>query len=87
MSEPKMLLLDEPAAGVNPILAKEIFSKIKELRDKVGITFFIIEHRIELLFDFVDYVFVMHRGKILTKGSPSMVVEDQKVIEAYLGEG
>ncbi|HDJ89897.1 MAG TPA: ABC transporter ATP-binding protein [Thermoprotei archaeon] len=86
MAEPKMLLLDEPAAGVAPKLARDIFKHIVELRDEYGLTFFIIEHRLEILFDYVDQVFVMHRGEIISSGRPDEIVKDPKVLEAYLGE-
>ncbi|MFQ6080424.1 MAG: ABC transporter ATP-binding protein [Candidatus Bathyarchaeia archaeon] len=85
MANPKMLLLDEPAAGVNPVLAKMIFDKIVELRDRENLTFFIIEHRIELLLDLVDQVFVMNKGSILASGPPEAIAKDKRVIEAYLG--
>ncbi len=85
ISEPKMLLLDEPAAGVNPALARKIFDKIEEWRRELGLTFFIVEHRLEILFDYVDYVYVMHRGKIVSQGPPEKVAEDPVVVEVYMG--
>ena len=69
MGQPKLLLLDEPTAGVAPKLAYEIFQQIARLRDDYGITFLIVEHRLEILFDFVDYVYVMHLGNLLAQGA------------------
>lgn len=85
MSDPQMILLDEPAAGVNPILARQIFDRIVELRDGKGITFFIIEHRIEFLLNLVDWVHVMHKGRIIADGPPHSISEDGRVVKAYLG--
>lgn len=85
MGNPKMLLLDEPTAGVAPILAGEIFERMLHMKEESGITFFIIEHRLEVLFKYVDYVYVMHLGKILAKGSPSEVSENRAVAEVYFG--
>jgi len=84
MSDAKMIMMDEPISGVNPVLAHEIFSRILELKDKMGITFFIIEHRLEIALKYVDYVYVMDRGHLLTQGRPEEVVDDPRVIEAYL---
>ncbi|MEM1677568.1 MAG: ATP-binding cassette domain-containing protein, partial [Nitrososphaerota archaeon] len=84
-SEPKLFLLDEPGAGVAPSLAKEIFRKISRLRDEEDLTFFIIEHRLDLLFDIVDKVYVMNRGEIIAEGRPEEIIENPKVKEAYLG--
>jgi branched-chain amino acid transport system ATP-binding protein len=85
MGKPKVLLLDEPTAGVAPKLGREIFHHIDDLRDNYDLTFAIIEHRLEMLFDFVDRVIVMHRGKIITEGKPDEVVKNPMVIDVYLG--
>ncbi len=85
MGDPKMLLLDEPTAGVAPRLAQDIFESIAKERKNRGTTFFIIEHRLEVLFRHVDKVLVMHQGKIITEGKPNEVVKDRRVIDAYLG--
>jgi branched-chain amino acid transport system ATP-binding protein len=85
IGEPKMLLLDEPTAGVAPRLAQDIFASIeKQCREK-GTTFFIIEHRLQVLFKHVERVFVMHLGRIISEGKPEDVVKNQEVIDAYLG--
>lgn len=85
MTEPKMVLLDEPTAGVAPRLAGEIFEDIEKQRKNHGTTFFIIEHRLEILFNYVDLVFVMHRGELIASGKSDEVVQDRRVIESYLG--
>ena len=85
MGEPKMLLLDEPTAGVAPRLAQDIFSSIEKQRKEKGTTFFIIEHRLQVLFRHVDQIFVMHEGRIISEGNPADVVKNQDVIDAYLG--
>jgi branched-chain amino acid transport system ATP-binding protein len=85
MGEPTLMLLDEPTAGVAPKLATEIFERIDGLRDKLRLTFFIIEHRLDLLFNYVDRVLVMHRGQIIADGKPDEVAKDAQVIDVYLG--
>jgi branched-chain amino acid transport system ATP-binding protein len=86
MGEPKMLLLDEPTAGVAPKLAYNIFEQIAELRRSLGITFLIVEHRLEILFDFVDTVYVMHLGRVLAHGTPDEIAQNAEVREVYFGE-
>ncbi len=86
MSDPDMLLLDEPGAGVNPTLAAEVFDRILQLRDRLNITFIIIEHRMELVLKYADKVLVMFNGNLLAQGSPSEILNSERVIEVYLGE-
>jgi branched-chain amino acid transport system ATP-binding protein len=83
--DPKMLLLDEPTAGVAPRLAQDIFASIEKQCKEKGTTFFIIEHRLQVLFKHVQQVFVMHQGRIIAEGDPSYIVKNQQVIDAYLG--
>ena len=85
MSDAKLLLLDEPVSGVNPTLAHEIFSRILRLRDELGLTFFIVEHRLDVALKYVDEMFVMALGKLIISGPPNDVMNDKRVIEAYLG--
>jgi len=86
MGEPRLLLLDEPTAGVAPSLAYEIFQQIEALRREAGLTFLIVEHRLEILFDFVDSVYVMHMGKMLMHGTPDEVAANAEVREVYFGD-
>jgi branched-chain amino acid transport system ATP-binding protein len=83
---PKLLLLDEPTAGVAPKLARDIFEQIEHLRNSLGLTFLIIEHRLEVLFDFVDDVYVMHTGKIVAHDSPAEIAANREVREIYFGD-
>jgi branched-chain amino acid transport system ATP-binding protein len=86
MSTPELVLLDEPTAGVNPRLSQEIFGLIDMLRKEKGLSFFIVEHKLDLLFDFVDLVYVMHQGKIITKGLPDEILSNRACVDAYLGD-
>lgn len=83
---PRLLLLDEPTAGVAPKLAREIFERLAQLRREQGITLFIIEHRLEVLFDYVDAVYVMHTGNVIAHGTPAEVGANQQVKEVYFGD-
>lgn len=85
MAAPVLLLLDEPAAGVNPNLGRKIFERIELFRQR-GLSFFIIEHRLEILFDFADWVYVMDRGKIVVEGKPEEVAKDPTFYKVYLGD-
>jgi len=86
MAKPRLLLLDEPAAGINPILGKRMFQKLKDFSCN-GTTFFIVEHRLEILFEFANWVYVMDKGRIVAQGEPHDVVDAPAFYEAYLGEG
>ena len=84
MSDPKMLLLDEPGAGVNPTLLGEIAERIVALNQR-GITFLIIEHNMDLVMNLCRPVVVLASGKLLMQGEPSEVQRDPRVLDAYLG--
>lgn len=86
MGQPKLLLLDEPTAGVAPKLAYNIFEEIARLRQTLDLTFIIVEHRLEILFDFVDTVFVMHGGSLLAHGTPAEISTNAQVREIYFGD-
>jgi len=84
MADPVLLLLDEPAAGVNPILGRKIFEKIEHFRQR-GMSFFIIEHRLEILMEFANRIYVMDKGKIVVEGEPNEVVNNPIFYEVYMG--
>jgi len=85
MSGAKMVLMDEPAAGLYPKLAHEVLTHLTEMKNKLGVTFLIIEHRLELVLPYVDHVYAMARGKIVSQGKPKKVLSDPVVIDSYLG--
>jgi neutral amino acid transport system ATP-binding protein len=84
MSDPQIVLLDEPAGGVNPSLLKRMVARIRELNDN-GLTFFIVEHNMDLVMDLSDSVIVMAHGEVLLHGTPDEVQSDRRVLAAYLG--
>jgi ABC-type branched-subunit amino acid transport system ATPase component len=83
MTAPNLILLDEPTAGINPSLANKIMDKILDL--KVDSTIFLIEHNMDVVFNYSDEIFVMARGKIIAQGAPQEIETNRDVIEAYLG--
>ena len=84
MLDPAMLMLDEPFAGVNPSLTNEIVSHIESLNDD-GLTLLIIEHELETLTELVDRLVVLANGRVLATGTPAEIMENEEVIDAYLG--
>lgn len=86
MTQPKLLLLDEPTAGVNPVLVQRIVDHIREIRD-AGVTIVIVEHNLSVVESISDEVVVMASGSVLTTGSMEDIRKNPKVIEAYLGGG
>jgi branched-chain amino acid transport system ATP-binding protein len=86
MSGAETILLDEPVGSIDPVLCHQIFNHVLRLRDELGITFLVIEHRLEVAAQYADHVFAMDRGKLVTEGTAEEVFEDERVIKAYLGE-
>jgi branched-chain amino acid transport system ATP-binding protein len=84
MTDPDLILLDEPVAGVNPTLTQKLLEKLLDLRDD-GYTFLLVEHDMEVIMNVSDTIIVMSEGKKLTQGTPEEVQSDQRVIDAYLG--
>jgi branched-chain amino acid transport system ATP-binding protein len=85
MADPKIVLLDEPGAGVNPTLMKKLIANIETLREEQGITFFLIEHDMDLVMNLCDPVIVMSEGKKLAEGNADEIKSNEAVLEAYLG--
>lgn len=85
MADPKMLLLDEPFAGVNPTLVEKLLTVLAALRKEQSITFLLIEHDLETVMNISDRVIVMADGKIIADGLPKSIYENDLVIDAYLG--
>jgi branched-chain amino acid transport system ATP-binding protein len=84
-AEPQLLLLDEPAAGMNPQETEELTAFIGEIRDKFHLTVFLIEHHMNLVMDISDRIYVLDFGKMIAHGTPAEIQNNQRVIDAYLG--
>ena len=83
-SHPSFILLDEPLAGIDPIAIEEIRELIKHIKDR-GVGVLITDHNVKETLDLIDKAYIMHEGKILMKGSPNEIIEDENVRRVYLG--
>lgn len=84
-TRPKLLLLDEPAAGMNPQETQELASFIKEIKERYGLTVLMIEHHMDLVMNISDRIYVLDFGSLIAEGTPEEVQSNQRVIDAYLG--
>ena len=84
-TEPTLLLLDEPAAGMNPQETDELTAFIGEIRDKFNLTIFLIEHHMNLVMNISDRIYVLDFGKLIAEGTPAEIQNNKRVIDAYLG--
>lgn len=85
MLNPKLLLLDEPAAGINPALTGRLLALLRRLRED-GLTLLVIDHNLGFIMQLCDYIYVMARGEMISQGTPDYVAKDQRVLEAYVGK-
>lgn len=84
-SRPKILLLDEPAAGMNPSETEELKDMIRMIRNKLSVSVLLIEHDMNVVMDLCEYIFVLDYGRVISRGTSETIQNDPKVIEAYLG--
>ena len=85
MNEPKMLLLDEPTAGINPTLINGIIDRLIKVNKDYGITLLVIEHNMKVIMSLAQSIFCLAHGKLLAEGSPDQIKNDKRVVDAYLG--
>ena len=85
MAEPRMLLLDEPTAGINPTLITGLVHKLRQINEELGITLLVIEHNMSVVMALASHLYCLAHGEILAAGSPEAIQNDQRVIDAYLG--
>lgn len=86
-TEPRLIQLDEPAAGMNNEECESLIRLIRDIHDKLGVTIILIEHHMDVVVDLCDEIYVLNLGKLLAKGTPSEIQNNPDVIKAYLGEG
>ncbi len=84
-AEPRMLLLDEPTAGINPTLIQGLMSRLRRVNEELGITLFVIEHNMNVIMSLAEHIYCLAHGQLLAAGPPEEVRSDQRVIDAYLG--
>ncbi|NIA67131.1 ABC transporter ATP-binding protein [Pelagibius litoralis] len=85
MNKPKVLLLDEPTAGINPTLINGLIDRLKRANQEFGITLFVIEHNMRVVMNLAENIYCLAHGELLAEGHPEEIQNDQRVIDAYLG--
>jgi branched-chain amino acid transport system ATP-binding protein len=85
MNEPKLLLLDEPTAGINPTAIKALIERLRQVSRELSITLLVIEHNIPAIMRLADRIYCLNRGRVLAEGTPAQIQKDQRVIDTYLG--
>jgi branched-chain amino acid transport system ATP-binding protein len=85
MSEPTMLLLDEPIAGINPTLINGLLDRLRRVNGERGITLLVIEHNMRVIMGLAEYIYCLAHGELLAEGKPEAIQTNQRVIDAYLG--
>jgi branched-chain amino acid transport system ATP-binding protein len=85
MNEPKLLLLDEPTAGINPTLINGLIDRLKTANEHLGVTLLVIEHNMRVIMNLAEHIYCLAHGELLAEGTPQEVQNDQRVIDAYLG--
>jgi ABC-type branched-subunit amino acid transport system ATPase component len=85
IAEPRVILLDEPAGGINPTMIAYLAGSIRELNQR-GVTFLVVEHNMEFVMGLCERIMVMHRGTLIAEGTPEEVRANPAVLEAYLGD-
>ncbi len=85
MNEPRLLLLDEPTAGINPTLINGLIDRLQRASETLGITLLVIEHNMRVIMNLAEHIYCLAHGEMLADGAPSELQNDQRVIDAYLG--
>jgi ABC-type branched-subunit amino acid transport system ATPase component len=85
MAEPKLLLLDEPTAGINPTLINGLIERLQRVNADLGITLLVIEHNMRVIMNLAEHIYCLAHGELLADGPPERIQDDQRVIDAYLG--
>ena len=85
MSNPRMLLLDEPTAGINPTLINGLIDRLKRANAELGVTLLVIEHNMRVIMNLAERIYCLAHGELLAAGTPAEIRDDQRVVDAYLG--
>jgi ABC-type branched-subunit amino acid transport system ATPase component len=85
MNEPKLLMLDEPTAGINPTLINGLIDRLKRANAQFGVTLFVIEHNMRVIMNLAEHIYCLAHGELLAHGPPEKIRNDLDVIDAYLG--